>query len=124
MKSNTALAWLFVLAVGGVTGLAGGWDYLWGQWESKGNPPTVVVFTPTNLTVTVNATQEVWQVVGGTNLVLGLTVSRAGTQVTAQAAVKFDEMVFSLGERQWVLKKVGSRAPDFGGELPNQPVPP
>jgi uncharacterized protein (TIGR03067 family) len=106
--------------------LAVGWDYLWGKWEEKGNPQTFFVFSLTNLVSSVNGTQEVWQVVVGTNLVAGLTVTKGAQKVEAKSIVKFNEMIFHLGQRSWLLKKVGSNDADFREELPNQPakIPP
>jgi hypothetical protein len=125
MKRNVMVATcLLVLVTNGVVVLAGGWNDLWGKWEEKRDPRTFVVFSPTNIVVSVSGTQEVWQVVGGTNLVTGLTVARAGKNVEAKSMVKFNEMIFLLGERSWLLRQAGSKDPDFGGEWPNPPPKP
>ena len=99
------------------------WNYLWGKWEEKGNPTTFAVFTRTNITLSVNGTQEVWKVVGGTGLITGLTVSRGDQQIEAKSAVKFNEMCFDLGTRMWLLRLAGSTNIALPpGEIPNQPA--
>lgn len=55
---------------------------------------------------------------------MGLTVTRGVRKVEAKSIVKFNEMIFQLGQRVWVLRQAGSEAPDLGGELPNQPAKP
>jgi hypothetical protein len=124
MKPKLALACIAVLLTSGAVVLAGGWDHLWGKWEQKGNPKNYFLFSPTNVVASLNGTQEVWQVLGGTNLVMGLTVTRAGQKVEAKSTVKFNEMIFHLGQRAWLLRQAASKDPDFGGALPNQPAKP
>lgn len=102
----------------------GGWEYLLGKWEAKGNPKTFAVFTRTNITVSVDGTQEVWRVVGGTGLITGLTVARGDQTVSAKSTVKFNEMFFHLGTRMWMLRLAGSTNIVFPpGQQPNQPAP-
>ncbi len=96
--------------------------YLWGKWEEKGNPKTFAVFTSTNITLSVNGTQEVWKVVDGTGLITGLKVICGDQTLEAKSTVKFNEMIFHIGRRMWLLRQAGSKNPDFEGELPNQPV--
>lgn len=119
MKRILAIFCVLALAGCGTLVPDGDRDCLWGKWEDKTNPKTFFVFGPTNIVASISGMDEVWQVVGGTNLVLGLTVTRAGQQAEAKSIVKFNEMIFHLGQRTWLLNKAGSKSPDFGGELPN-----
>ena len=101
---------------------AGGWDYLWGKWEQKHTKEVTVVLTPTNIVISTSTTQELWKVTSGTGIVTGLKVQRGDQKLEAKGSVKFNEMIFSLGERRWLLRKAGSKNIVFPpGETPNQP---
>ena len=119
-----ALFPMVIMAIisGGLISMADGWDYLRGQWDEKRNTETSVVFTSTNITISVNGSQEVWTVIGGTNLVDGLTVQRGDQTLEAKSSVKFDEMVFHCGQRSWLLRKAGSKDAEGSGKTPNQSV--
>lgn len=69
-----------------------------------------------------NGTQEVWKVVEGTGLITGLKVTHGDQTLEAKSIVKFNEMIFHIGRRMWLLRQAGSKNPDFEGELPNQPA--
>jgi len=89
MKRTATIACILAFACHATFVLADCGDYLWGKWEDKRHPQTFFVFSPTNIVASVNGTQEVWQVVGGTNIILGLTVTRADQKVEATSTVKF-----------------------------------
>ena len=120
---KTHLAVLVALALFAVPKAhAGGWDYLWGEWEQRHTNEFNVVITPTNIVISTSATQEIWQVTAGTGIITGLKVQRGDQKLEATGSVKFNEMYFSLGERRWFLRKAGSKSIVFPpGQEPNQP---
>ena len=123
MSGRAMLPMVFMATIlGGLISMADGWDYLWGQWDEKRNTETSVVFTPTNITISVNGSQEVWTVIGGTNLVDGLTVQRGDQKLEAKSSVKLEEMMFHCGQRSWLLRKAGSKDTEGTGKATNQSV--
>lgn len=101
---------------------ASGWDYLWGTWEQRNDPTVTVILTPSNITISASGTQEVWVVTNGTGIVTGMQVSRNGKTVEAKGSVKFNHMIFHIGDRTMVLRKTGTEDIKFApGEEPNKP---
>jgi len=113
------LAVCLIVIINGLLLAGNAWDYLWGKWEEKRNPANYFIFTPTNLTVSVNGTQQVWQVLSGTNLIMGLRVKLKNQELDAGSTVKFNEMIFHLGTNIWLLRQSGVEYPDFQGAIPN-----
>jgi hypothetical protein len=102
---------------------AGGWDYLWGKWEQTHAKEVTVVLTPTNIVISTSTTQELWKVTSGTGIVTGLKVQRGDQKLEAKGSVKFNQMLFGLGKRRWLLRKAGSKNIVFPpGKAPNQPT--
>jgi hypothetical protein len=70
---------------------------------------TFVIFASSNITISVNGTQDVWMV--SADKTSGLVVSRNGVTNKAVMVTKFNERIFQLGDRCWVLRKEGSGSP-------------
>jgi len=121
MKTHlTIFGLLALLAAQGAQ--AGGWDYLWGKWEQKHTKEVTILLTPTNIVISTSTTQEIWRVTSGTGIITGLKVQRGDQKLEAKGSVKFNEMIFILGERRWLLRKAGSKTIVFPpGQEPNQP---
>lgn len=53
MKRAVTIFCMLALVCGATLVLATGWNNLWGKWEQKGNPHAFVVFSQTNIVVSV-----------------------------------------------------------------------
>ncbi len=99
------------------------WDYLWGTWELKPDPSKLsFTFEKTKMMIKTDKGEEVWDVIKGKGLLSGLKVKRGEQVLEATATVKFNEMILTLGERRWLLRKKGSKDVVFPrGMVPNSP---
>ena len=84
-------------------------DDAWGKWIQKGDTNTFVVFAPSNIAISVHGTQEVWRV--SADQTEGLFASRNGVTNEVFMATKFNERIFRLGDRHWVLRREGRDMP-------------
>lgn len=106
------MKWSALLLLVGLSGVLTPYGFAedaWGKWIEKNNTNTFVVFAPSNIVIAVHGTQEVWTV--SEEQSNGLFVSRNGVTNEVFIATKFNERVFRLGDRHWMLQREGSASP-------------
>ena len=113
MKSRHQVFWA-ILCVGVLCSAAIASDR-GGKWIDTRDTNTFVIFTPTNITISVNTTQEVWNIFSKTNRADGVFASRDGVTNKVVRATKFNETILRIGDRHWVLRKEGT---DMSGVRP------